>query len=56
MDPKFIGGNDSCQKLRLISDHHEVFGASVETSSDFAHLQEVLYPFRAHSLRSQFAH
>ncbi len=36
--------NDLCQKLRLVGDHRDIFGTSVETRLDLIHLQEVWYP------------
>ncbi len=44
MNPQLINSNGLCQKLWLIFDHCEVFGASVETSLDFVHLLEMQLP------------
>ncbi len=55
MNPWLIISNNLCQKLWLISDHCKGFGASVEMSLNFIHLQEVQYRCRAHSLHFQFA-
>ncbi len=54
MEPQLISSNGLCHKLQLITDHCEVFGASVEMSLDFIHSQEVWYPRRAQSFDSQF--
>ncbi len=55
MDPRLIDGNNLCQKLRLVGDHCEVFGASVEMNWNFIHSQEVRHSCQAHSLYSQLA-